>query len=733
MVCLGPRKKEKKNSDEVSSNSLSPRSMNNKKAANSKLKPNNGSHNLLAPPPPSSMNGKKSPRSSFDSTKKSTLHRPSSRNALLPTGQTPTSVRPQTTPQKSPVTNSRPNSAMSVKSHHSVASSTRPNSAMSVKSNHSMASSTRPSSSRFPNTRRSPITEMKEEVKDLKAKNEENLKLIADQKAELERLKQQLSNQASQAQTPSEEEEEENRLLKTKEELLAQREKEIEELRVKLEEQEKCRLATASPSIMIQSDEESLLAEKEKELKEREAALEEQKRRLESEAPQIDEVATQLEVLKLQNLEAVNQLALKEKELEELRSSIFNNSAKEQKEEDKKEALEKIEELNRQLEAQKIAHEQSLRLHEEALAEKDGLLKEQKEALEALQNDHEEELRKLKTAQSQSVIALKKKHKQDRLEIEKQLETAKKEAESNPNTSVNLDEHLERLLQEVEQAEHTYTVQIQDLEQSHQSELDSLQNDQKAELNKLKRTQDLTRDKWSSRYIPTEAVSWPLPKSENLNKLRSTPSLVESKSKTLLRVLGSMPANQKPEPVLTPLNPKKVQVYYSSVSGNPVIKRNQEHIQQLLTSNNIKFHLVDVAASEAARQYAKKCNNNGKSEGRIKEFPQLYVGGEYRGQYEDVVYAIDNNQLEELLRAAAERNFTPEERAAIQKAEINEEMAAAVPTMPSLPPIENGPKLRSTRSVAKPIKIIKDYDEDEELFKELEKELKEGKINLDDL
>jgi hypothetical protein len=41
--------------------------------------------------------------------------------------------------------------------------------------------------------------------------------------------------------------------------------------------------------------------------------------------------------------------------------------------------------------------------------------------------------------------------------------------------------------------------------------------------------------------------------------------------------------------------------------------------------------LIDVASSEAARQYAKKCNNNGKSQGRIKDFPQLYVGGEYRG------------------------------------------------------------------------------------------------------
>jgi glutaredoxin len=41
--------------------------------------------------------------------------------------------------------------------------------------------------------------------------------------------------------------------------------------------------------------------------------------------------------------------------------------------------------------------------------------------------------------------------------------------------------------------------------------------------------------------------------------------------------------------------------------------------------------LVDVAQSETARQYAKKANNNGSSQGRIKDFPQLFVGGEYRG------------------------------------------------------------------------------------------------------
>ena len=150
-------------------------------------------------------------------------------------------------------------------------------------------------------------------------------------------------------------------------------------------------------------------------------------------------------------------------------------------------------------------------------------------------------------------------------------------------------------------------------------------------------------------------------------------------------------------------------------------------MQQILGSHKIRFSLVDVAQSEAARQYAKKCNNNGRSDGRIKEFPQIYVGGEYRGQFEDLTQAIDDNQLDELLHAAEERHFTAEERAAIQKAEMNEEMRT-VPQMPAVLP-----QLRPTKSTTKPVKTLKDYDEDEELLMALEKELSEGKVNLDDL
>ncbi|KAI7891937.1 uncharacterized protein EV154DRAFT_463336 [Mucor mucedo] len=721
MVCLGPRKKEKKN------NLLSPEDTTTSRGLKkSKLKKPSSSNSLaptttvpaaskLKAPSVVSSSVKKSPtRTSLESNKS----RPPSRNSLLPTGRTPSPVHRSTSPHKPP-SSSRPTSIAS-----SVKTAATRTSAASTQSSNASRNSTHNTATATTTTKRFPITEMKEEVKGLKAKNEENLKLIADQQAELELLKQQLLSESSQVSSPPPADIGEDD-HQAKEQLLL-REKEIEELRIKLQQQE-------VPAIVIQDDEidskAEILAQKEKLLQEKEAKLEEQKRMMEEQVPQIEQVAMQLEALKSQNLNAVSQLASKEKELEELRSMIHEKPVEEVH--DKQEALSKIEELNMQLEAQKKSHEESLRLHEEALAEKDILLKEQKESLESLQENHHQELQDLKNAQTSSILSIRKKHKQDKLALEKELEETKAEAEKNPAAAIDIDEHMERILQEFEQAEHSYTVQIKDMEESHQSELSHLEDNQKAQVKKLKRTQNLNRDSWTERYLPTDAVSWPVPNGSAVPKLRPTPSLVESKSKTLLRVLGNMPAYQKPEPVLTPLDPKKVQVYYSSVSGNAVIKRNQEQIQQLLTNNGVKFQLVDVAQSEAARQYAKKCNNAGKAFGRIKEFPQLYVGGEYRGQYDDLVRAIDDNALEEILHAAEERHFTSAERAAIQQAELNEELAGPMRMPPAVPAL---PLLRPTKSsVAKPVKTLKDYDEDEELLLALEKEFDAGNLNLDDL
>lgn len=61
------------------------------------------------------------------------------------------------------------------------------------------------------------------------------------------------------------------------------------------------------------------------------------------------------------------------------------------------------------------------------------------------------------------------------------------------------------------------------------------------------------------------------------------------------------------------------------------IKQRQEHIGHVLSTNNVKFEVIDVAASQPALQYMKRQNNGGSTRGRAKELPQVFVGGQYRG------------------------------------------------------------------------------------------------------
>ncbi|KAI9261179.1 hypothetical protein BY458DRAFT_588151 [Sporodiniella umbellata] len=655
MVCLGPRKKKTAEDRGVKKTS--------------RLKPPSVTKPGVA-------------RTSVDSQ----LPKPSPRTSLLP-NTTPTSRPTSMASTKAPVPKSRPSIA-----------SIRATAATAVKNTAAKATKStpkKPTSPTPPTTKRYPISEMKEEVKGLKAKNEEHLKLIADQKAELELLKKQLGEHVEQ-ETAHEAlclKEKEIEELKVKQQELALREREIEELRIQLEQMN-------TPA--------EALAEKQRRLDEKEAQLEEKVKQLDEKTPKLDQVASQLEELKNQNMEAVHQLADKEKELDELRSMIKNNPSVKGEEET---ALKKIEELNQQLEIQKKAHEDSLRLHEKALAEKNQLLKEQEAAIENLGGNHQEELRKLEISQKLKNKALLQKHQEDKLRLEAQLEEVRSNAEKNPAED-KINEHLEKMLYEFEQQEHTFAVQIQDLEQEHQSEMDHLKDNQHSQMSHLKKSHGQNRETWTERYLPTEAVSWPSPAQQP--KLRPTPSLVESKSKTLLRVLGHLPEYQKPEPILTPLDPGKVQVYYSSVSAHATVKKNQEQMQHLLTSNGIPFTLVDVASSESARQYAKKANNNGSSEGRIKAFPQLFVGGDYRGQLDELVEAIRGEALQDILRPAKERQFTAQERAYLQKAEMNQERFPLPAALPTLKPVQK-------------VQPLKEYDEDEELLRMVELELKEGK------
>jgi hypothetical protein len=197
MVCLGPRKKEKKanllSPDDVTSRGL-------KKSPTSKLR-NSKTNTSLAPSIASNTTKKTAPRSSLDTGHKTGLPRPTSRNSLVPNnGRTSPVRRPVSRPASRPASpHSRPTAgsrpaigrtsidSRTATGRASIDSRTatgrtstgsRPSSIVSVKSNHTTASvaSTRPTSrnsskvsSTATSVNKQPLAASREELKGLKA------------------------------------------------------------------------------------------------------------------------------------------------------------------------------------------------------------------------------------------------------------------------------------------------------------------------------------------------------------------------------------------------------------------------------------------------------------------------------------------------------------------------------------------------------------------------------------
>ncbi|CAG8435139.1 2351_t:CDS:2 [Diversispora eburnea] len=75
---------------------------------------------------------------------------------------------------------------------------------------------------------------------------------------------------------------------------------------------------------------------------------------------------------------------------------------------------------------------------------------------------------------------------------------------------------------------------------------------------------------------------------------------------------------------------KKVEIYGSSVAGNIFVKKNQDSIEFILKANKIEFSFVDVAADDDKQKYMKRKN------GGEKRLPQIFVGGEYKGELSQI-------------------------------------------------------------------------------------------------
>ncbi|KAG2172203.1 hypothetical protein INT43_004744 [Umbelopsis isabellina] len=588
----------------------------------------------------------------------------------------------------------------------------------------SVASNRSVSSNRAPQTpvpvRKSPVAQMREDFDALKNKNDEHLELIAQQNAELEQLRQQLQVQASLSNpTPvaSEEKEDIQKLLSEKEEMLKGKEAELEQLRLKLQTEQPAEKDI--PSIVVGNGEvendqyedvKKRLEEQEDLLKLKQKELEELKQRLEVEQaeaakPALAEVQEQLQLLKSQNEESSTRLAEKENELalirEELEKSQHLKSADEEQEkrlrrltvdlEQERLTMKKLEELNAQLEAQKLAHEETLKNHSQTLAEKDRLLEERSQALLEVQTQHENAVSELQKKQAQQAEEFKEQH---MLEM-KQLKERLQKAEKSRNTTV--DDELEQLLHEFEQAEHAHTVELADLEKSHHNQLSDLQQSHQAQIQGLSNTPSRnTKSNW--RQLPTEAVSWPAPQPLSILRKTGGPRGRERKA-----------TSDDAQFDIYPEDHNKVQIYISSVSGSVNIKKNQEEIIQLLAANAIEYELVDVASSDKALQHMKRQNNNGSSEGRAKDLPQVFVGGEYRGQYKDLLSAVEDSSLSDFFRPA------PEDRSAIF-ANKSTDLTSKSSTVS---------KSTSNWSLG--------ISEEEALLQELEQELRDGKVAASDI
>ncbi|KAI6654591.1 SH3 domain-binding glutamic acid-rich-like protein 3 [Oopsacas minuta] len=89
----------------------------------------------------------------------------------------------------------------------------------------------------------------------------------------------------------------------------------------------------------------------------------------------------------------------------------------------------------------------------------------------------------------------------------------------------------------------------------------------------------------------------------------------------------------------------KIDYYYSSVSSNLEIKKQQDRIQNVLDSKKIAYNKIDIAASEDSKAKMRKIVGDEKALA-----PQLANGDQYCGNFEKFEEAIEGEELEVFLK-----------------------------------------------------------------------------------
>lgn len=266
--------------------------------------------------------------------------------------------------------------------------------------------------------------------------------------------------------------------------------------------------------------------------------------------------------------------------------------------------------LTAAFQVQKQKHEAILQTHAKEMAEKDRVLVQHQQSLNDLKQSQEKAMKALERKQAQTIQELQLKHERDLKQLRERLENAEKRAKSDMNDEV------EKLLREFEQSEHEHSVQLAHLQKSHQEQRSAMKQGQQKELQNHIKRQSMILGQASAPAAVPETTTPPV------RTLRKTGG--PASNKVIRWPVENMAALE-----LVPKDPALVQLYITSVSANPSIKRNQEIAQTTLTTRQVQFQTVDVAQSEPALQHMRKQQQN--MGGQKKNLPQIFVGGEYRG------------------------------------------------------------------------------------------------------
>ncbi|KAL9538851.1 hypothetical protein MBANPS3_010635 [Mucor bainieri] len=299
--------------------------------------------------------------------------------------------------------------------------------------------------------------------------------------------------------------------LAEKEALLEKKEQQLQELMQRMNQQQQSQpqdsttdnsAESASITSVEQGDLYNQLAEKNKLLQDQQAQLEELKSQWEAERaelikPALEQVTAQLEELKETNKIAVERLTEKENELAELRSQLnrrdrkpkqsFSREQEHQKRlnrltmdlENDRLLIQRLDELNQQLETQKQKHESILESHAKALAEKDQALIQHEKSLKQLKMNHDNATKSLEQGHLHQLKKLQLQHEKALEDLKKRL----KHAESQAKSTVN--DELDQILVEFEQSQHMHSAQVASLQQSYQEQISVMRLGQQAEIQSL--------------------------------------------------------------------------------------------------------------------------------------------------------------------------------------------------------------------------------------------------------